>query len=471
MAGTGGGGSAIEQRSGEANPRAAGSADPDSWPERERVDSFETSDEVARLETLLAARASELSAQRLELARARGLLRDATQSFLTTAPAAADAADVGQLRRQRDAAVARAIEAEAGRIEFALRLDELLGHIAQPTGAGTLRAPDLEGEPLDVTCARLKGTVRGLTSALAETEESRDTAGARLLLAEQDLAMLASRAHLIERELAESREQIELESLHSRALAQRLEGSLPEREAAQLGGELAGLRARCDEAERVVAGLSNELVAARQTARPDAGAGSDSEQGAARKIELERMLARETEKGREAAAELARVVAERMVLGEELARAQSDAAGLRNALAALTHELDAERSTAKRGVTEQRTQAERLRDALREARQVLGELSGALDRASQPPPPATDGYDDTSGNPTQPGMPTYIEAMEGLEELVALRDEHIRSLTTALQLERDRLRSAERIVSALEPNAHALPAAAWNELVELIRRR
>jgi hypothetical protein len=468
MGGTGGS-STIEQRNGNAD---LGGTEPAAWSEQtaERVDTFESSDEVARLEALLAARASELSMARHELARTRELLRDAAASFERSAARAADA-DPSELRRARDAAVVRAIEAEAGRADLAFRLDELLGHIAQPTAAGSLPAPDL-GEPLDVLCARLNGTVRGLTSALAETEEVRDSAGARLMLAEQDLAMLASRSRLIERELAEAREQVELEALHSRALTQRIEGSLPVREAAQLGGELAGLRARCDEAERVIAELSKELIIARDTARPGAAAAPESSSGVERNTELERMLAREIEKGREAAAELARVVAERMVLGEELARAQADAAGLRNALAALTHELDAERGAARRGVTEQRTQAERLRDALREARQVLGELSGALERASRPPPPDTrDSYDDTSGEPTQPGMPTYIEAMEGLEELVALRDEHIRSLTTTLQLERDRLRAVERIVAVLEPSAHLLPAAAWAELVELLHRR
>ena len=58
-------------------------------------------------------------------------------------------------RWERDAAVVRAIEAEAGRAELRFRLDELLGHIAQPTAPGTLPAPDL-GLTLDVVCARLK---------------------------------------------------------------------------------------------------------------------------------------------------------------------------------------------------------------------------------------------------------------------------------------------------------------------------
>ena len=120
--------------------------------------------------------------------------------------------------------------------------------MAQTTGAGLLAAADAGAEPLDVVCARLNGTVRGLKSALAEAEESRDSASARLLLAEQDLAMLAGRARMLERELAEAREQIELEALHSRALAQKLEGSLPAAVAARLGGEIAGLRARCDDA-------------------------------------------------------------------------------------------------------------------------------------------------------------------------------------------------------------------------------
>ena len=295
-------------------------------------------------------------------------------------------------------------------------------------------------------------------SALAETEEGRDTSGARLLLAEQDLAMLAGRARLLERELAESREQVELESLHSRALAQRVGGSLPAREAAQLGGELAGLRARCDEAERELSMLTHQLIIARDTARPGAGAAPDASANPERNAELERMLARETEKGREAASELARVVAERMVLGEELARAQADAAGLRNALAALTHELDAERGAARRSViVEHRSRAERLRDALREARHVLVSWPARSTRvASHPVPPAAD--DDTPLDRTQPGMPTYIEAMEGLEELVAC------VTTTSARSRRscsssDRVRAVERIVAALEAERGPLPSA------------
>jgi hypothetical protein len=67
-------------------------------------------------------------------------------------------------------------------------------------------------------------------------------------------------------------------------------------------------------------------------------------------------------------------------------------------------------------------------------------------------------------------MPTYIEAMEGLEELVALRDEHIRDLTTKLQLALDRTRAIERGLRALEQSAAgALPAGPWAELLALVQ--
>jgi hypothetical protein len=453
-----------EAQPGAANPETAwGTATVGNG----RVDTFETSDEVARLEALLATRAEELAAQRAELARVRELLRDATRDFEHAAARAPDTAQVAELRNQREAAVGRALEAEAARVELGFRLDELLGHMAQATLSGGVSAPtEPQREPLDVTCARLNGTVRGLMSVLAETEEARDSADARLVLADQDLGVLAGRARLLERELAEAREQIELEAVRSHALAQKLEGSVPARTAARLGGEAAGLRARCDEFERTAETLASALAFARgRTAAPD------TVEDSARIPELERMLEHETEKGREATAAHASVLAERMVLREELTRAQADVAGLRNALATLTGELDAERNTGRRGVTEQRARAERLHDALREARHVLGELSGALERASTPPPPEPLRQDDTSGNPTQPGMPTYIEAMEGLEELVALRDEHIRSLTTALQLERDRVRSIERMVQGLEPSSHLLPTALWTELLQLMNRR
>ena len=195
---------------------------------------------------------------------------------------------------------------------------------------------------------------------------------------------------------------------------------------------------------------------------------------------LKHVVAEETETSHEAASALARAQAETMVLREQLTRVQEETAALRTSLRAREGEQDrggdafeAERAAAQRSVIEQRSRAERSRDALREARHLLGELAGALDRTVRSVHPVTRAADDDApvDEPTQPGMPTYIEAMEGLEELVALRDDHIRELTTKLQLERDRLRAVERALRALEPNAGSLPSAEWAELLALVQRR
>src|SRR4029078_7837695 len=95
----------------------------------------------------------------------------------------------------------------------------------------------LSGERLDVTCARLTGTVRGLLSALAETQEGREVSQARLLLAEGDLQDVRTAARSLERELAESREQLELEALRAQRLADQYEGGLEGPAAATLKGE------------------------------------------------------------------------------------------------------------------------------------------------------------------------------------------------------------------------------------------
>jgi hypothetical protein len=424
----------------------------------------ESADDVARLEELLVERARQLQDQRAALQRTQQLLRAATAGFERTL---ASVPDPARLEQQRVAAVTRAIEAEAARAELAFRLDELRGHAVTGTEPGTRAAPAPSGETPEAACARLEGTVHGLSSLLSETEEARDVASARLVLAEQDLALLRARGRDLERELAELREQLELEAMRARGLSQQLEGTLSAREAAELRGELAGACARRDEGERVAEGLLAALDAARESERT---ARADNERAAAQIQALKHGLEQETKTAREAADKLAHALAESAVLRGQLAAAGAAAPAPEPKR---DEQLEAEHGAAQRHAAEQRIRADRFRDALREARHVLGELAGSLERSVSTIPPVPKAPHDDAGaseHPTQPGMPTYIEAMEGLEELVALRDEHIRDLTTKLQLERDRTRAIERGLRALEQSAAgALPAGPWAELLALVQ--
>jgi hypothetical protein len=181
-----------------------------------------TSAEYSRLEQLLAERARELQQHRLEVARLKALLRDATAGFDALVVPPALPAPSAELRRQRDAAVLRALEAEAARAEAVYRLDEAMGYLAEASSGPTdspagPRAPGVH--PLENECARLGDAVRQLEGELAasraECEQSR---GVR----EQttcELATALERAQCLERELAGG----ERERLKARSLAEALE--------------------------------------------------------------------------------------------------------------------------------------------------------------------------------------------------------------------------------------------------------
>jgi chromosome segregation ATPase len=428
--------------------------------------------EVLRLEQLLAARAQELLAARAELDRLQGLLRDSVERFDEVLTRTAPPPEPAEHARQRELAVARALEAEAARAEIGFRLDELMGHLAAAgAAAGAEAAEGAEpGETLNVTCARLSGTVRGLMSARAEIEESRDSIAARLVLVEHDLDQLRGRHRSLERELAEAREQAELEQVATRGLDAQLQGALRAPDAETLRGELAGLRARSEESERAFVAAASEVATAR------AGMPEVLEWVAAARTQLDAMrveiselkpsLARETEKNREAAEELARGAAERIVLRDALARAQHDAAVAREEL----QRIHSEQSRAGQGIAtaldqarlaqlEQRGRVLELQEGFRDVRQVLEQLAGALDRG----PGAHvfgDGESAASGEPTQPGMPTYIEAIEGLEEQLTLRDQRILELSAQLAHDRGRLLSVQEALRRLRATGASEPFAA-----------
>jgi len=349
--------------------------------------------EIEQLEKLLAARSRELQDQRAETARVRGLLRDAVERFERSVVVAADPL-VAETRRERDQAVARALEAEAARADIRFRLDEVMGHLA---AAGAAEGA-LPGERIDVTCARLAGTVRGLVSALAETQEGREVAQARLMLAEQDVAELRADSRALERELAEAREQLELAHMKSRRLTDRFQGGLEGPSAAALRGELHGTRARALEAESAATAAVSRID------------------------ELKQELASQSQSRSEVEGARAAGAAARLVLEEELARARDDLGSARSALQrgeadreqatqALTRQLDVARA---RG-TDQLARAEGHAEALREVRQQWGELAGALKAVLQSTATLSGFERDASDDePTQPGVPPPIETLEGL---------------------------------------------------------
>jgi hypothetical protein len=398
--------------------------------------------EVEQLEKLLAARSRELQEQRAEAARVRGLLRDAVERFERSVAAAAEPL-VAEMRRERDQAVARALEAEAARADTRFRLDEVMGHLA---AAGAAEGA-LPGERIDVTCARLAGTVRGLVSALAEAQEGTEVLHARLMLAEQDIAELRADRRALERELAEAREQLELALMKSRRLSERFQGGLEGASAAALRGELQGTRARALEAE-------SACIAA-----------------AARMDELKQELANQSQVRSEAEDARAAGVAARLLLEDELARTRDELATARATLQRGEDERELAAQSQARQLEAARTRgsdqlarAESHAEALRETRQQWGELAGAL-KAVLHSTATLSGFerDASSEDATQPGVPGPLEALEGLHLQLAASERRTHRLES-------RLASAIAALRELESSgkSYALEAqlAALREILE-----
>ncbi len=409
--------------------------------------------ETTRLEELLAARARELLAARGELERLQGLLRDALARLAGSAAGPAAAAELAELARQRELAVSRALEAEAARAEGALRLDELMGHLVAAGASDGAEA----GESLPLTCARLAGTVRGLLSSRAEIEEGRDLAQARLVLVEHDLQAAGEQAHGLERALAETREQVELAGVARRVLAVQVDA---------LAGERAGLRARLQEAERAQAAAQAAAAEARGTlaqsraerAALEAGAGAEREQLAQRIHELDQAITRENEKTKEVADELARNAAEHLLRERELERVREELSTAQ----ARGEQVEQGSLVLERDAAAQQQRAEALAAALAELRRTLEQLGASLEPARAGLQAAAPRFEEDAATPaetTQPGMPTYIEAIEGLEEQVSLRDQRIVELSGQLARDRGRLSALQTALRALQGAASEGPLA------------
>lgn len=167
--------------------------------------------EYSRLEQLLAERARELQQHRLEVARLKALLRDATADFQRALSAPPEPpASPGELTRQRDAAVLCALEAEAARAEAVYRLDEAMGYTAEAS----------PGHPLEAECTRLGDTVRKLESELAASRSECQQAREVREQTTRELASALERAQGAERELAGD---VPRAQLRARSLAEALE--------------------------------------------------------------------------------------------------------------------------------------------------------------------------------------------------------------------------------------------------------
>lgn len=213
----------------------------------------DTGGELARLEELLVERTRERRELAQELERRSGLLRDACARLTELGPRVAEAATehaVRSLREERDAAVARAVEAEVARAEATFRVDELMGQLL-----GTGRSlSDLTFLP--------SPNERTLNARLAELGEQKHMAEARLLLLEDELAQERSHLATAARERVETAERLEFEIGQARVWADTAQQKLAELADARgaLLGERDGLRARLGEAERALRSAQARLA-------------------------------------------------------------------------------------------------------------------------------------------------------------------------------------------------------------------
>lgn len=381
-------------------------------------DTEQLSRDVEQLEAALNARARELLELNAELERRAVLIRDLTARWernpaSVSPPAQSEphVARLAKLEAERDAAVARALDAEAAALEARFQIDELAGHLTEARPDPKVMADQL---------AVHEGALRGLRSRLAEAEDARYRAEARLMLTEHDLDDARNEADALRRQRLELGERLEMEALRARTA---------ETDWARVRGELMGTRDRADESERAVLALRADGVAA--------------------KMRVEDLQAR-------VSLSLAEREAARGAI--QHARAERDAAltevpELRAQLAALRDELsereaDLAAMKASHGdASEAGDRASKLQEALLDARQGLRELSAWLGgEGTQGAWASTTSFEleapvGVSSRPpredeTLPGVPLHVQAIaavenmavEALEEQLAQKDEQLRAL-------------------------------------------
>jgi len=370
--------------------------------------------DLDRLETALADRAREVREMRGELERRSVLIRDVTARWesLPQTTHARDqelpAVDGEKLTAERDAAVARALDAEVAAMEARFRLDEVAGHLA-----GAVKPVDQSAQ-----LAERDGSIRGLRARLAEAEDARDGAEARLMLAEQDVEDARANADSRRREAIELSERIEIEALRAHTATAELE---------RARGELLGLGHRAGEAELALQACRDELTAARAL--------NEQLQKRVSVVLAERDAAR-------GAVELGR--SERDVALAEASRIRDQVAPLRAELAAREADLDMARSSlSDAGPT--RDRAASLHGALVDTRRGLHELTAWLAGPGASLASTTsfelDAPSAIAGSPprddeTLPGIPLDMQsspaarmaAVQALHDELAERDAQLREL-------------------------------------------
>ncbi len=424
----------------------------------------------ARLEELLRERGRELLARDAELARRATLFRDLVEELralregrlIDETSAAADVerrvgesmqrvtaleAQLLGVRAEREAAVQRALRAEAERTEAVFRADETLGRLAEATE---------RSERVDEDRARreaeLSGFVRGLRARAAELEELRGQAEARFAMQRLDLDESARRLLDVERAREELRDQLELQIVRASGVGQASPMDAGPEALDLLRAERDGLRARLDDRE---AALASRIAA------PEPGLAARLEEAGARAAVLVERLG---------AAEVA-AEAERQRVVELSARVAQREAALRG-LEADVEVRDVEFRAATSRVAALESEARRLGAALGEARASLSALGAGLEAgAGTGSRPSLAGGLDATGEPAEPSeLPALRHQLDGLQHELRDRELLLRSLTAQLQERGERLRALEQRATA-EPTAMASVPSEVRRLEEQLRAR
>ncbi len=362
------------------------------------VEQFQGSaDDVGRLEAILSERSAEVRELREELARREALARDLAERLRRVegdlATSLDQEAELQRLREERDAALGRAVDAEAARLEAALLLDEVSGRLSVG------RTSEPPAAALEDSHAELSGRVRGLQSRVAELEEASSAAGARQILAEHDLDAERERAGELERKLEEMREQFEAELSRARS-SEAAEQAQSQSGLAAMQTERDEVAARLEDAERSLAELLEKSDA--QTAELEAAAEqrealraeiAELQAGESvlklRVSEAESSLAEERQKSGDSQAREAALVAELDLMRADLASTQHQSGLLQGSVQSaraerdrLTETLQAEARAAQERAVVAEGRAAELAQALGEAREALKELSALVGEVS-----------------------------------------------------------------------------------------
>lgn len=224
--------------------------------------------DVARLELLLREQSSRGRELEAELERQKALFRELTTRIEGMVPVSSigfHAEELPALREAHRAAVARAVEAEASRTDFALRLDEALGHLAaargdESDGIGPATPPGCDREAA-------RAQVYGLQEALHEARAKGLVLERKLARFRESVQARTGELHDAQRTAADLRHRLSLvDKTHEQALRQReaaqrealleLESQLQE----ACGGEAATLSAQLDGTEQRLADAQGQLA-------------------------------------------------------------------------------------------------------------------------------------------------------------------------------------------------------------------